>query len=265
MNFAQKNKNVSFMIIATSTIVLLSGCSTKKVKTRLYSSSNGAIYERQSRNTTNQFRYQPVIGTMQDDTKVMIDMGKFAKIWVKNYRNKNKTFVSSHHIVTMIREPGYIYGEELPENRIKTIHKTYSGHTFVFRSNDLFSSSDPTNNMKTQEIKQFINNYHQSKRIGLLKKKKRVNVDKYDKTILDYIKAKQSDVEQYKKQIKEKDKELKKAKQNNVDIEKIKQKEQEIEELKMKLKQKEQEIQRQNRIIEEKENAIEEYLENDLK
>ena len=180
-------------LATATTLFLLSGCSSVKVRTEIKNRDNGVQYSMQS-NKTDTFRYQPIIGTTQDDTKVMIDMGKFAKIWIKNYKNKNKTFVSSHDIVTMIREPGYISGEEIPANRRATDSKTNNGHTFTFRSSDLMTNtSEPTNELTATQIKAFVNNHQYSVETGKLADGRKVKLNEYDKTISDYIKLKRGD------------------------------------------------------------------------
>jgi hypothetical protein len=166
--------------------IFFSGCSTVSVRTKLEKDSDKKKYIHN--NETNTFRYKPVIGTEQDDTKVMINMGKFAKIWIKNYRNKNKTFIASHHMVTMIQEPGFIAGEDLPQNRYDAVSKTYGANTFTFKSSDLlYDTGTDAENVKAYEIKKYMNNHEEESRKRSLLDEKRVKVNKYDAEIKEYL------------------------------------------------------------------------------
>ena len=173
------------IIVAT---LFMSGCSSTKIKTKWESRKKITNYS-QSNNPT-EFRYKPVIGTKQSDTKVMIDMGEWAKIWIKNYKNKNKTFVASHSIVTMIREPGFIAGEQIPYGRRQSVYDTYGARSFTFRSSDLIhnNSSQGSNNVSDEEIKNYVNNYEYSKKTKKVPPQKREEITKYNASISKYIK-----------------------------------------------------------------------------
>jgi len=189
---------------ALATVFFMSGCTkTPKVKTK-FEKYNYKV-STQSNNPL-QFRYQPVIGTKQDDTKVMIDMGQWAKIWIKNYKNKNQTFVASHSIVTKVREPEFIAGEQIPRSRRDATYNTYGSNSFAFRSTDLNygSSADGSYGKSDQEIKEYVNNYEYSKHTERLAPQKREDVVKYDKAIADYIANKKAEIAEKKKLKKEK-------------------------------------------------------------
>lgn len=169
-------------------IFIFNGCSSKKVKTRFVKMNNSQYQSFNSTNNYNHFRYKPVIGTRQEDTKVMIDMGQFAKIWVKNYRNKNKTFVASHDIITMINEPGFIAGEEIPSSKRRTLKKTYGGNSFSYRSKDILHNSSKNSSLETSQIKNFINNYSESKKYKKIPKSKVKEVKIFDDKIKSFLK-----------------------------------------------------------------------------
>lgn len=170
-------------------LLMFDGCATKAIKSRINADGDEtrAIFMNQ-KNKADSFRFQPVIGTRQEDTKVMIDMGKFAKIWIKNYRNKNQTFVASHDIVTMIKAPGFIAGEEIDFEKRDVVKKTYGGNTFSYRSSDIVSqtSADDTN-LKDEQIKEFVNNYQETKKYGKLPDAKSEKLDKYNKAISEFL------------------------------------------------------------------------------
>lgn len=185
-------KNLRFIILTILTI-FYTGCSTKSIETKYEKTQNISQYKNSRKNHYNEFRFKPIIGTTQEDTKVLIDMGKFAKIWIKNYRNKNKTFVGSHHIITMIKAPGYIAGEDLPDSRVETIRKNYSGHNFAFRSEDLAHNSNTRANLSDEEVKEYINNYQQTLQYNTLNNNKQKQLNKYDQAIKDYLRSKRGE------------------------------------------------------------------------
>ncbi len=178
-------KSIYFTIISIG--LLFGGCTASpKVKTKWVSKSS-KYYD--NRNNPIEFRYQPVIGTKQSDTKVMIDMGEWAKIWIKNYRNENKTFVASHSIVTMVREPGFIAGEQIPRKKRDAVYNTYGSRSFTFRSQDLTydNSSYGNENVSDEQIKDYVNSYEYSKKTKRMKPQKRKEAKLYNSEIKKYI------------------------------------------------------------------------------
>jgi len=177
-------------------LIFLSGCSSKKIQSRFVNVDNTQASHLNQTNNPNHFRYKPVIGTRQDDTKVMIDMGKFAKIWIKNYRNKNQTFVASHDIITMIEAPGFIAGEDIPSSKRSVQKKTYGGNTFSYRSSDLIhTNSMDQSELKTSQIKDFVNNYKTTEKYKKLPEEKQKQLGKYDEKIKYFLNNKREEKE----------------------------------------------------------------------
>jgi len=181
-------KKIRITLFVILIIFIFNGCSSKKVKTSFVKVNNSQSQNFNNTNNYNHFRYKPVIGTRQEDTKVMIDMGKFAKIWVKNYRNINKTFVASHDIITMIKEPGFIAGEEIPSSKRRTVRKTYGGNSFSYRSKDILHNSSTNSSLKTSQIKNYINHYSESKKYKRIPKSKVKEVKIFDNKIKSFLK-----------------------------------------------------------------------------
>jgi len=181
----------TLLTISLGAVFLLSGCSQVMVKTKFDSNRHHVQHYTQSDNPT-EFRYKPVIGTHQPDTKTMIDMGEWAKIWIKNYRNKNQTFVASHSVITMVRAPGFIAGEDVPNRRNQTVSKTYGGRAFTYRSSDLMyeDSSKGNENISNKEIKDYMNSYEYSKKFKKMSPPKQKEHLLIDKGITEYLKKK---------------------------------------------------------------------------
>lgn len=179
-------KTIQAILVLVVTSLFISGCSTK-IKTRFSSSNNNKNVRVTKDNNYNHFRYKPVIGTRQDDTKILIDMGQFAKIWIKNYRNKNATFVASHDIITMIREPGFIAGEDLPSSRRVSRSRNNTRKSFSFRSSDILTDRNSSVVDTNKEVKDYVNNYSKVKQFKKLDKKKQKKLNKFNTTIKKYL------------------------------------------------------------------------------
>jgi len=198
-------KKQNIIILSFTTLLMLAGCSTSPRVETVMLTGHGkqqGMYSIPTKDKSNYFRYKPIIGTTQPDTKVMINMGKFAKIWIQSYINKNKTFIASHDIIVMVKEPGYISGEDVPSAMNRAEEKTYGANTFTFRSTDLFTNSNsPTNHVTNKQIKQFMNNYEREKRTHRLIPTKRALLNKYNNTVRQYIKDHEEKLNKIKKQL----------------------------------------------------------------
>jgi len=182
--------NTKLLLIIPIITLLFSACSVKRIHTTMDNVDNTQRLQRVTRtNNYNHFRYKPVIGTRQDDTKVLIDMGQFAKIWIKNFKNGNNSFTASHDVIIKIREPDFIAGEEVPRHRRRTVKRTYGSHSFSYRSSDLLhnNSSINTQDVKTKDIKKYLNNYAKAKKEKKLDTKKQQQMSEYDKKLKEYL------------------------------------------------------------------------------
>jgi hypothetical protein len=178
---------MKYIYLVVALVVVFSGCSSKNIKTRFESDSSKKVVQSSKNNNYHKFRYKPIIGTRQDDTKVMVDMGKFAKIWVKSYRNKNRTFVASHDIITMIKAPGFIVGEDLPRSSKETIRRSNSGTTFAYRSSDINHNSSEFRKLTPSDVKEFSNNYNKAKKYRTLTSEKLKMTKKYNSKLKEFL------------------------------------------------------------------------------
>jgi len=171
-------------------LFFFTGCAVKKVKTEYVKKSNVLKEKFNKTNNYNHFRFKPIIGTRQEDTKVMVDMGKYAKIWIKNYKNNNDYFISSHDIIVQIREPGFISGEDVPSFKRRAVKKTFGSNSFAFRSKDLLTSNSDMNTVdtKTRYIKDYVNNNSKEQKEKKLIETKRNKLNKFDHEIKNFLK-----------------------------------------------------------------------------
>lgn len=132
------------------TALLISGCSSKK---------ENVVPNLQNRKDILTKPYQlkitPIIGSRQDDAKVIMDMGKIMKIWIAPYKNQN-TFVSSHDNYVVAKAPDFVVGENVPQQNWKAMKTPVKSMPFLFRDADL----DKSDKLEKEEIVQYNNNIY---------------------------------------------------------------------------------------------------------
>jgi len=103
-----------------------------------------------------QLNITPIIGSRQDDTKVVMDMGKIMKIWIAPYKNKG-TFVSSHDNYVVAKAPDFVLGEEIPQRNWRSMKTPINKIPFQFRDADL----DEAKELGSKEIVEYNNVIYQ--------------------------------------------------------------------------------------------------------
>lgn len=132
-------------------------------------------------------RFKPIVGSRQNDSKVVVDMGKVLKIWVAPYKSKG-TMISSHDIYTWVQKPGFIVGEDIPNKNAHTGLTNAAGTLpFIFSEGDIDTSKGLTNNV----LKKYVNNVYKAQNNPSYTKK-RIDTAKsrFDDTIKQYLKTK---------------------------------------------------------------------------
>ncbi len=102
-----------------------------------------------------ELKITPVIGSRQDDAKVIRDMGKILKVWVAPYKNKG-TFVSAHDNFVVAKEPDFIIGEAVPQSGWKSMKTPVNNIPFVFRDADM----DTKESIDEETIVKYNNNVY---------------------------------------------------------------------------------------------------------
>jgi len=132
-----------------------------------------------------QLKIKPIVGSRQDDSKVVVDMGKVQKIWIAPYKIKS-TLIAAHDIYTWVQKPRFIPGESLPDPKAKTgLPGPYRKLPFVFRSEE---TDDGSTELTDEKIKAYANNVYKAQNDNALIEKKEDEADaKFNAVIGDYI------------------------------------------------------------------------------
>lgn len=132
-----------------------------------------------------QFGFKPIVGSRQDDSKVVVDMGKIQKIWVAPYKTKG-TMVSAHDIYIWVQKPDFIVGEPLPSPKERSgVITPMDNVPFVFRKKEM---DDRPDKMTNESVRQYVNSVYRAENDPSLVEKKNEEADsKFDDTILDYL------------------------------------------------------------------------------
>jgi hypothetical protein len=124
----------SILILLPISIFMISGCSSRSENPI----PNDEIYGSRSEIHTKPYELKitPIVGSRQDDSKVIRDMGKILKVWIAPYKNK-ETFVSAHDNFVVAKEPDFVVGETVPQRNWKAMKTPVNNVPFMFRSADM--------------------------------------------------------------------------------------------------------------------------------
>jgi hypothetical protein len=184
-------KYFSFMFLALSFMLFLGGCKVRKPYNDysindINQVSNINSNDAQMLRNTNPYylKFKPIVGSRQDDAKVVVDMGKVLKVWIAPYKSKG-TMIAAHDIYTWVQKPDFIVGEALPSKN------THSGLTnvtgkfpFVFNEGDIDTSKGFTN----KALKKYVNNVYKAQASQEYVEDRATKADeKYGDLIKDYL------------------------------------------------------------------------------
>jgi len=130
-----------------------------------------------------ELKITPIVGTEQDDSKVVMDMGKVMKIWIAPYKNKD-VFVSAHDNFVVAKKPEFVIGEKVPQKNWGSMHTPINRIPFVFRDADL----DKATKLGKEEIVKYNNNIYKEQNNPKLAKQRINESNKYDKQIINFLK-----------------------------------------------------------------------------
>jgi len=184
------------------TLLIFSGCSTKKPQpkqTTYLKNIDYIVKKQQEKNLKEQlstksyhFMVKPIIGSEQDDSKVVVDMGKILKVWVAPYVY-NGTLIASHDIYTWVQAPHFIAGESIGNSQphSSSLITPNENYPLIYRPSEVYSTQAKfTNN----ELKKYVNKKYEIEKHhekGLKQLQKQNN--KYDTLIKQYLQTKQKD------------------------------------------------------------------------
>jgi hypothetical protein len=124
----------------------------------------------------------PIIGSQQDDAKVVRDFGVVLKTWIAPYKDTNGNLVASHELYVVVKEADWIGAETLPK-RATGLRSPTGQIPFVVRPESVDASSDFAN----EEIRQYLHQRSDTAQRNALPPPKIDSLDKNDEAILQYI------------------------------------------------------------------------------
>lgn len=172
-----------------STLILNTGCASKEKGCFEKDSNGNCISQMKNRKDILTKPYQlkitPLIGSRQEDSKVIMNMGKILKVWIANYKHDG-VFVSSHDNFVVAKKPDFVLGEEVPQKNWKSIKTPQSPIPFLFRSADL----DGVNTLQSKDIIEYNNNIYKQENDSNVAENKIREANQYDEEIKRFLKEK---------------------------------------------------------------------------
>ena len=167
------------ILIALGLVFSFQGCSTKEVP----------IIKEPSKRDIHTKSYQlnitPIIGSRQNDTKVIMDMGKVMKVWIAPYKNKG-TFVSSHDNYVVAKAPDFVLGETVPQKNWKSMKTPTNNIPFLFRDADL-DRLDRDTPLNQEDIVNYNNNVYKQQNAKTISSERKEKLSIYDKEIKKFL------------------------------------------------------------------------------
>ena len=165
----------SFCIFGVGLII--SGCTTKKDITIQHD-----IIVHKTK--PYQFKLKPQIGSRQEDSRTVVDMGVVLKISVNSYKNRNDNLIGGHDIYIWGRKPDFIPTTTLPKRTSYGMITSNKKLPF-YLSNDGLDQADL---QKDETIRKYTNELYKMRKEKKLVKEKREKSLVNDKKILDFLK-----------------------------------------------------------------------------
>lgn len=104
------------------------------------------------------FKYKPIIGSRNSDSRVVIDQGVVMKAWINTYKLDRGTLIPSHDIYVRVKEPDFIPQYATPPRMKSKGLLTETKETpFMLSDKEIDRSSHKTN----EGIKQFVNSVYE--------------------------------------------------------------------------------------------------------
>jgi len=191
------------LTIVIGTVFLMTGCATRNenVDEEGYLKNINHIVQMEKEKrikeelNTEAYRFPitPIVSSEQDDSKVIVDMGKILKIWIAPYV-VGGTLIAGHSIYTWVQPPHFIAGESVGgESPTDASLLTPQGnYPIVYRPDELYYRKPTFSN---KEIKEYVDRVYQVDKhpAKYLRKVDKTIKNKYDKVIIQYLKEQEKE------------------------------------------------------------------------
>jgi hypothetical protein len=178
--------------------ILLSGCASKQPdKQEGYLKNIDYIVKAEKQKRIKEeinaksyhFMVKPIVNSEQDDSKVIVDMGKILKVWIAPYIIKG-TLISGHSTYTWVEAPKFVAGESVGKGSLSdsSLITPNGNYPIVYRPDEVYTTQAHFTN---KELKKYVNKKYQveANPEKTLKKIDKQN-NKYNKLIKKYLKEK---------------------------------------------------------------------------
>jgi hypothetical protein len=130
-----------------------------------------------------------IVGSRQDDAKVVYSVGKILKVWIAPY-TQGGTLIASHDNYVVVEKPRFIVGESVDRAGTKpnsTISPT-NNFPYIYRDYELDRTSKK-DRFSDKNIKKYNNNIYRSQKAYGIPSKSRSNKAnaEYDKKIFQFL------------------------------------------------------------------------------
>lgn len=179
MNRVFFNKRFRTIAGVSIAVLLLGGCAGKD---EALSKAIDELERDKIHTKPYQLKITPIIGTRQDDAKVVMDMGKIIKVWIAPYKD-GKTLVSSHDNYVVAQAPDFIVGEQVPNKNWRGMIAPENKIPFLFRDADL----DKANKLEEEEIVKYNNIVYKQQNDVSESEKRLEGTSKFDEEIKRFL------------------------------------------------------------------------------
>lgn len=178
-----------FKILTASLLAgaVLTGCGTDNSAEPIEQFENSMTY-----NKAYQMKNKLLVGSRQDDARVVYDIGKILKVWISPYY-QGGTLIAAHDNYVVVKKPSFIVGQSVQKEGTQPsgLVTPTGDFPFVLRGSEL--DRDRTGyRFSDKNIKRFNNDVYKidaSHGAVAQEKVKRANT-KFDKEILDFLEDK---------------------------------------------------------------------------
>jgi len=136
-----------------------------------------------------QMKNKIIVGSRQDDAKVVYSIGKILKVWIAPY-NQGGTLIASHDNYVVVEKPHFLVGESVDRagSKPNSAVSPTNNFPYVYRDYELDRSSKK-DRFSDRNIKKYNNNIYRSREaygIPAKSRSNRANAE-YDKKIFQFL------------------------------------------------------------------------------
>jgi hypothetical protein len=183
--------NILPSLLTATVLLVLNGCTASNGPCAADAFDKNRNFQRTSDCDTKpyQMNNKIIVGSRQDDARVVYSTGKILKTWIAPY-HQGGTLIASHDIYVVVEKPGFLAGESVGRNSGDPSGAvTPTGDfPFVYRDNEL-DRTTRDERFTNENIKRYNNNIYTNKQSRNIPAKSRSNKANavYDEKIYQFL------------------------------------------------------------------------------